>query len=166
MTLKDVNPFDMTNENHMYVEQNKVDLLRVLLNGKVKCSHCKCKFHDGAMKLAASPTTQKMENLSVTEWTSDLLPEYLRVVLYCGPCGHEGEYEMSPNPFMDVDKIDGYGSLVTAYRKENDAWPTESTIRAHAHVPGTPAAAVDDLLLEDRISQLRAAIKDNNNSIT
>ena len=157
MTLKDVNPFDMTNENHMYVEQNKVDLLRVLLNGKVKCSHCKCKFHDGAMKLAASPTTQKMENLSVSEWTMDNTPDTLEVILYCGPCGHEGRFTMSPNPFMDVAKIDGYGALVTAYRKETNIWPTEST---------TMKKVKKSDLLEDRISQLRAAIKDNNNSIT
>ena len=124
------NPFDITNENHMYVEQNKLDLLRVLLNGKVKCGHCKCKFHDGAMTLAASPaTTRKMENLSVTEWTSDRTPGTLEVILYCGPCGHEGPFTMTPNPFMDVDKIDGYGALVTAYRKETNNWPTESTIK-------------------------------------
>jgi hypothetical protein len=128
-TVTVVNPFDITNPNHKYVEQNKLDLLRILLNGKVKCSHCKCKFHDGAMRLAASPTTQKMEKLGVSEWTSDLTPDKLEVILYCGPCGHEGEYKMSPNPFMNVDKIDSYGALVNAYRKETNNWPTESTMK-------------------------------------
>jgi hypothetical protein len=139
LRVPEVNPFDITNPNLNYVEQNRIDLLRILLNGKVKCSHCKCKFHDGAMELAASPTTQKMENLSVSEWTSDLLPEYLRVVLYCGPCGHKGEYEMSPNPFMDSDNIGKYGALVNAYRDDNNAWPTESTRK---EVPRKPRLIV------------------------
>jgi transcription elongation factor Elf1 len=131
-----VNPFDASNaSNHKYVEQNRVDLLRVLLDGKVKCSHCGFKFH------SAPGSGTGMDKLSFTEWTSDLLPEKLMVTLYCGPCGHEGEYEMSPNPFMDVQgKIDSYGALVTAYRKENNAWPTESTTMKE--VPRKPSFPV------------------------
>ena len=115
---KDVNPFDITNDNHMYVEQNKVDLLRVLLNDKVKCNGCGYEFLGG----------RAMGYLGIAQWISDSCdPDTLEVLLHCGKCSHEGPFTMSPNPFMDVDKIDSYGALVTAYRKENDAWPTAST---------------------------------------
>jgi len=107
-----VNPFDITNPNHKNVEQNRVDLLRILLNGKVKCSHCRHEFRSGTM-----------DKLSFTEWTMDHTPDKLMVTLYCGPCGHEGPFDMKPNPFMDSDKIDGYGALVNTQRKMNAKFP-------------------------------------------
>jgi len=112
-----INPFDITNDNHMYVEQNRVDLLRVLLNGKVKCKGCGYEFQGSG----------SMGYLEIAQWTSDCDPGILHVLLHCGKCRHEGPFMMTPNPFMDVDKIDGYGALVTAYRKETNNWPTEST---------------------------------------
>jgi hypothetical protein len=106
------NPFDIANaNNHMYVEQNKVDLLRVLLDGKVVCNDCGHKFH--------SSGSSSMGYLEIAEWTSDSWdPDILQVLLRCGKCTHEGPFTMTPNPFMDVNKIDRYGVLVTAYRKK------------------------------------------------
>ena len=148
---KNSNPFAITTKESgrhgRRVEQNRVDLLRILLDGKVKCGHCGHKFH------SAPGSGTGMAKLSFTEWSPYPTPDKLEVVLYCGPCGHEGEYEMSPNPFMDVNKIDGYAALVTTYRDKNDAWPTESTEMTKVELATG---------LEDRISQLRSAISDNN----
>jgi hypothetical protein len=127
LRVPEVNPFDITNPNLNYVEQNRVDLLRILLDGKVKCSHCGYEFRNATM-----------DRLSFTEWTMDHTPEKLMVTLYCGPCGHEGPYNMKPNPFMDSDNIGIYGALVNTYRDENNAWPTESTMKEVPRKPRFP----------------------------
>ena len=118
-SLHNNNPFaprvggDTPTNNKDTLEQNRVDLLRILLNGKVKCSHCGHEFRSGTM-----------DKLSFTEWTMTHTPEKLMVTLYCGPCGHEGPYNMKPNPFMeDPEKIDAYETLVSMQRKMQDKFP-------------------------------------------
>jgi len=36
---------------------------------------------------------------------------------------------MTPNPFMEINKLNDYGAIVTKYREENNAWPTESSMK-------------------------------------
>ena len=115
---KDVNPFDMTNDNHMYVMQNRVALLRVLLNGKVVCKSCGYEFRSGSMGY-----------LEVAEWAEDRDPHALLILLHCGKCSHEGPYTMTPNPFLEINKLDDYVAIVTKYRNETNSWPTESSMK-------------------------------------
>ena len=103
-----INPFDKR-EGNRYVIRNRVDLLRALLDGKVKCKGCGYEFR--------SSVGSSMGYLEVAQWTSDRDPDILQVILHCGKCRHEGPYMMSPNPFMEASRLDEYGEMVRKYRE-------------------------------------------------
>ena len=85
---------------------NRIRLIRILLNGKVKCKECNIEFRSGVMK-----------RLDVSDWVSCYAPEKLTVELHCGYCSHKGLFNMEPNPFMDHNNIDRYAALVGGYPK-------------------------------------------------
>ena len=114
------NPFDIRNTaNHKNVSQNRTDLLRILLDGKMKCGECNRGFrstptHRNEMDYLKIEILQKFFSEGAD---ADNDPDSITINLRCGYCAHEGEYSMSPNPFLDVDKIGRYGAMVAEARK-------------------------------------------------
>jgi hypothetical protein len=88
---------------------NRTKLLRVLLDGKVKCRACDRKYTSEETSFKGIP---RMDRLQFSDWVSCYVPEKLTVELECGFCKHKGLFNMEPNPFMDFKNIDKYAAIL------------------------------------------------------